>query len=348
MEDRLLFINKRPEIVEEFVKAYESEEFQVEVARSGVEGYRKIQAANYKVVVTGMILPDIDGTKLITYLKKHSPDTICIVYTTKLNVGQLAYLVNELRVFRIYLRPGDYRGEMLDGIQEAFEQYELNVQREEERLVAEETIKEQRIRFEEMRKRVLEQSKADEFMLKVMEPILLQTTNALSGLRDDEKAQLLEIEREIVLAYLKENKISVNSMPALEMKLKHQFYEGNENRSLRFDIESRIVQLPDTFADRLYMCLWVLNYRMNMLTKYYEAHVVIEFETSTKVRVVFSFLLPPDVWETQDEYEISKCITGVFEHVVKDNCTSFKREYANMKLSYEMGFDASEEAVFIG
>ena len=116
MENRLLLINKRREVIEEFTQAYAGEQFQIDVATSGLEGYKKLQASSYKLVVMGMIYPDVDGNKLLAYIRKSFPQTKCIVYTTKISVGQIAYLTNRMHVFRIFLRPADYKGEMLASI----------------------------------------------------------------------------------------------------------------------------------------------------------------------------------------------------------------------------------------
>ena len=125
MEDKLFLINKRPDVADEFVKAYEHEEFQIDIAMNGVEAVRKLQTSEYKLVVVGLIFPDIDGEKLLGYINKTAPETVCIVYATRISVAQIAYLTNRLHVFRIFLRPVEYRLEMLEAIQEGFEEYDL-------------------------------------------------------------------------------------------------------------------------------------------------------------------------------------------------------------------------------
>ncbi len=86
MKNNLLFINQNQDIIQEFLGAMEGREVPMEIdtADSGLEAAILLKKKTYKVVVTGMDLPTYDGTKIIEYLNKNYPQTICIVYTLSL------------------------------------------------------------------------------------------------------------------------------------------------------------------------------------------------------------------------------------------------------------------------
>ncbi|MBE5905315.1 MAG: response regulator [Lachnospiraceae bacterium] len=346
MENRLLLINKREEVVTEFLRCFEHEEFVIDVARSGVEGFERLRETDYKVVVTGTVFRDIDGEKLLNYIAKNKPETVCIVYTTKLSVAQVAYLTNRLHVFRVYLRPGDYRGEMLTGIQEAFELYDV---REAEREIEKEERKNlemQQERFNDMRQKVMQREEADTLLLRIFEPILNRIVESGDDLDEVERAQLLTVEKQIIAQYMKENQQPVGGLGTIEVKLRHQFFEGFENRRLSVRTGSMVIQLNQSFVDSVYMCIWLLIRRITMLTKSFQTEVDIDFETSTKVNVDVHFRLPDGVWQEEENRALSKKITTVHEQVVKDLCSDFVRKPVEDGLVYHLLLDSQREVIF--
>ena len=346
MEDKLLLINKRPDVVDEFVKAYEHEEFQIDIAMNGVEAVRKLQASEYKLVVVGLIFPDIDGEKLLGYINKTAPETVCIVYATRISVAQIAYLTNRLHVFRIFLRPVEYRLEMLEAIQEGFEEYDLKKRMFEIAEEEKEKMQFQQDRYAQMRKKVLDRQKADGLFLRVCDPILKELAYLGDNLKEEEQQQLLDIQKGIIAQYLKEHQLPVGGLTAIEVKLRHQFFEGNANRSLRVHTGSALLQLPEPFIEGMYMCIWVLIHRMTMLTKQFDAYVDVDFETSSKISLNVSFQLPPGVWEEQKRRAISKKITYVYESVVKEICGNMYREVEDIRVSYKLHLDAGRQVEF--
>lgn len=117
MENNLLFINQNKDIIQEFLAAMEGKEVPLEIdtADSGLDAALLLNKKLYKVVVTGLDLPTYDGTKIVEYLNQNYPETVCIVYTWRLELAHLKLLINERRVFRIFQRPMDY-GQMYEAI----------------------------------------------------------------------------------------------------------------------------------------------------------------------------------------------------------------------------------------
>lgn len=125
MENNLLFVNQNREIIREFLDAMKECTFEIDTADNGLDAAVLLRKKKYKVVITGVNLPSVDGSKLIAYLNQYCPQTVCIVYTRRLELAHLKLLVNERRVFRIFQKPADFKGEIYDAIQEAFEYYNV-------------------------------------------------------------------------------------------------------------------------------------------------------------------------------------------------------------------------------
>ena len=112
MAEKILFVNQRQEDVQEFSAAMRQMNYRVDVAEDGLTAVEKLETSEYAVMITDTVLKGMDGEKLIAHCNKNYPTTICIVYATKLSVGQLGFLSNQLDVFRIFLRPVDVSGKL--------------------------------------------------------------------------------------------------------------------------------------------------------------------------------------------------------------------------------------------
>lgn len=124
MENKILFVNKRPGLIEEFVEAMALFDFGINTATNGMDALKLLEQAEYKVVVTGLIMDEMDGVQLISRINQLYPSIACVVLTTKMNVAQLAYLINQLDVYRIYLRPVDLKGQFADMLMDALSYYD--------------------------------------------------------------------------------------------------------------------------------------------------------------------------------------------------------------------------------
>ena len=105
----LLFISKYPEIIHEFTDAMKDRDIEIETAINGIEAAAKIKKKNYDIVITGLSLEGYNGEQIITYLNKTAPSTVCIIYTTTISSAQLHFFINARNVFRVFLRPVDFR-----------------------------------------------------------------------------------------------------------------------------------------------------------------------------------------------------------------------------------------------
>ncbi|MBQ7077158.1 MAG: response regulator [Lachnospiraceae bacterium] len=346
MEDTLLLISSHEDVIAEFLEAYKGESFKIEVARNGVEAVRMIAAKTYKVVITNMLLKDIDGSKIVAFLKKTSPRTVCIVYTTKLSIGQVAFLINKAHVFKIFLRPADYKGEMLDAIEEGFtrfgvfeadkEDLETSIKREEE----------ERIRLVELKSNTMNRMEAVNLVRNFAEVILDTTAAINTALNETDRMKLLHLEKKVMITSLQESEKNIDSLMALEVIIKGHFFENVPDKNFNMLVESNLVRLPAHFVLKLYMCIWFLIEYINTISKKYEMNVGIQFETSTRLSVNMEVVLPEDTFIEDGIAPYDEAVRLMYEKLIADNCTMFDRMHTPHHVMYQLTLESNEEAVF--
>ncbi|MDD6305630.1 MAG: response regulator [Clostridiales bacterium] len=132
MARKLLFISKYRDIIQEFLDAMKDKDIQIETAQNGLEAAALLKKNEYQVVVTGLTMDGYNGEQLISYINRAHPNTACIIYTTTISAAQLHFFINKRDVFRVFLRPVNFRMEFFDALEEAFEYYAVKVKNSEE------------------------------------------------------------------------------------------------------------------------------------------------------------------------------------------------------------------------
>ncbi len=101
----ILVVDDEPEILA-LAKEILGSMGHVEVCASGKEAVAKLQAHNYDLVLTDMLMPEMGGMELIQYLRLNQPETLAIVFTGHANyedavaavkMGAFDYLVKPLQ-----------------------------------------------------------------------------------------------------------------------------------------------------------------------------------------------------------------------------------------------------------
>jgi DNA-binding NtrC family response regulator len=59
----------------------QSEGYRVEMAEDGAEGIQRLQEEPVDLVITDLVMPEIDGFQVMEYLQEHSPDTVAVAIT---------------------------------------------------------------------------------------------------------------------------------------------------------------------------------------------------------------------------------------------------------------------------
>ncbi len=132
MARKLLFANKHRDVIESFLRAMSDKDLEIDVTENGIEAMEMIEKNKYQVVVTGMLIDGHNGEQLVSYINSEHPEIVCIVYATTISAPQLHFFINKRDVFRVFLRPVDFRAEFSEALEEAFEYYDVKAKNREE------------------------------------------------------------------------------------------------------------------------------------------------------------------------------------------------------------------------
>ena len=123
MKRNLLFISRYPEIIDEFQGILEEKQIETDIAQNGTDAMELLKQKEYQILVTDLNLDGYNGDKIISYVNQVFPNTICMLYTNSISAVQLGFYLNKRDVFRVFLRPVNFRQ---DSRQERLKQLEDN------------------------------------------------------------------------------------------------------------------------------------------------------------------------------------------------------------------------------
>ncbi len=241
MKNNLLFINQNREIIRKFLEAMKEYALDIDTASTAEEVVAVFKKKKYKVVITGMDLPGFDGSKIIAYLNRYFPQTVCMVYTSRLELAHLKLLVNERKVFQIFHKSVDFRGEICNAVMEAFEYYDIQEKKHQEKLVLEQKIKSARENLRELEHAAKTEGHENQELFVFFETMMKSCfVNVKTSLSKQERRLLFLYEKELVSYVLKGN-CSQENLDALNQKL-YGACKGDERQRLE-PIAEKLCQL---------------------------------------------------------------------------------------------------------
>lgn len=311
MERKLLFINHRPEVVKEFTFAMEHQEFMIETASNGYDAAVLLKKQEYPVVILGMVLDGYNGEQILTYLNKHCPRTVCIVYTTVLTPGQLKFLVNERKVFRIFLRPINYYREFPQAIEEAFLEYGLQEKQVEEKLELQKAYCQKREELFDLAETIKRQrrgfGKSKKFLNFLLEQSLIEKKEILSS---KEYQELFQAEIDLVSQYERFRGKRFRNLITVEEELLQEF--ASLGREITFDVKDEVSGLlPEPFLRKFKTIMCVLLRRYMLLTRDYQAYIQIKQHSSSTTFIIEIIIKMPE--------EIFKECSKITAEAVRNN-----------------------------
>lgn len=221
MKNNLLFINQNQEIIQEFLSAMKGYSFDIDTADGGLAAAAFIKKKRYKVVITGMNLSKFDGSRLIAYLNQYCPWTVCIVYTRRLELAHLKLLVNERKVFRIFQKSADFRGEVYEAIMAAFEVYDLKEKQQQEKQILEQKLRNGQAGLIELKQGLLGQNQKKQQLAMFLQMLLkVYAKNVKIALSKKERHLLFWYETELMSHILEAASCSQEGLE----NIKHEMY----------------------------------------------------------------------------------------------------------------------------
>lgn len=78
---KTLIIDDEPGIRQQLSFVLEDEGYEVQTASTGLEGLKEAEFKNFDIVITDLMLPDLDGMEIVSRVKQINPDTIVVMIT---------------------------------------------------------------------------------------------------------------------------------------------------------------------------------------------------------------------------------------------------------------------------
>ncbi len=206
MKNNLLFVNHNQGIIREFLEAMKGYSIEIDTADKSEKVAALLKKKKYKVVITGMNLTGFDGSKIIAYLNQYCPQTVCMVYTGRLELVHLKLLVNERKVFRIFQKSSDFGGEVCNAVMDAFEYYDMQETKSQERQILEQKLKSARANVRNLEEgAMIREQEKQELAVFLRTMLHTYTQNVETVLNRKERKVLLFYEAELMNQLLKES-----------------------------------------------------------------------------------------------------------------------------------------------
>ena len=230
MENNLLFVNQNHDIIRQFLAVMREYHFAIDTADNGQDAVAFLKRRKYRVMVTGMDLTKIDGSKLIAYLNKFYPQTVCIVYTRRLELAHLKLLVNERRVCRIFENTADFGGEIYSAIMAAFEHYDIQQKDLQKRQILEQKLKNGQKSLRALKLAVMDDKSEQEEMAVFLHALFRVYARNIKVLLPRRERQLLFAYETELISRLLDGSARPENLQAMKQKLYQEC--GNEGSSL--------------------------------------------------------------------------------------------------------------------
>jgi DNA-binding NtrC family response regulator len=78
---RILVIDDDPVVLDLIAETLSTNGYEVATAPSGESGIRELERNSYDLVLSDLVMPDVDGMEVLNHAAKSSPKTVCIIIT---------------------------------------------------------------------------------------------------------------------------------------------------------------------------------------------------------------------------------------------------------------------------
>jgi two-component system, sensor histidine kinase and response regulator len=85
----ILIIEDEARLRDNLQTLLQSEGYHVTTAQNGAEGIKRLRQESFDLVITDLVMPEIDGFQVLEYLKGYSPETVVVVMTAYVSAGSV-------------------------------------------------------------------------------------------------------------------------------------------------------------------------------------------------------------------------------------------------------------------
>jgi signal transduction histidine kinase len=83
----ILLIEDEARLRENLQALLQREDYRVTTAQNGAEGIKQLRQESFDLVITDLVMPEVDGFQVLEYLKAYSPTTVVVVMTAYVSAG---------------------------------------------------------------------------------------------------------------------------------------------------------------------------------------------------------------------------------------------------------------------
>jgi two-component system response regulator PilR (NtrC family) len=85
----ILLIEDEARLRDNLQTLLQSAGYHVTTAQNGAEGIKQLRKGPFDLVLTDLVMPEVDGFQVLEYLKAYSPETVVVVMTAYVSAGSV-------------------------------------------------------------------------------------------------------------------------------------------------------------------------------------------------------------------------------------------------------------------
>ena len=340
MKDSVLFVNRDQAEIKEFLNAMQDYTFEIDTADSGLEAAVLLRKKSYKVVITGMNLSTYDGMKLLAYLNGHCPYTACIVYTTRIDLAQLRVLVNQREVFRIFLKPVNYRGDFYNAIKDGFAYYDIReAEMEEQKILEQKQRNMENTEVQEVETPgKIEWNQMKSFMRSL---VPWSVENFDISLSEEERQILVTYEQTILDYYLQEKYKACDSLEMLKTRIDQEFVL-NEQQQIVIETNQKLVNSKPGFYEQLHFMIWLLVTQIAEISDTYSVKIGMDFQIPFRPMIRIQASTSREEWKRYKEKKLCQERIKVITSIIEAFAERYKMEITEDSIIYQIQMRTEE------
>jgi DNA-binding NtrC family response regulator len=124
MNRTLLIVDDEPKVINSLNRQLRYDGYTIHSANSGEKGLRLLNNKDIGVVLSDLMMPEMDGITFLELVKQHKPDVVRMLLTANGSLDSAMDAINRLQIFGYLTKP--WTDEQLKGtIAKAFSHYNL-------------------------------------------------------------------------------------------------------------------------------------------------------------------------------------------------------------------------------
>lgn len=331
MNREILFVNRDPKVGENFILETGLKEKNIRMVFTADEAITQLEKSEFKIMITETNLPVMDGVQLIEYVNSKYPKTICIVYTSRMSKGQLTFMINHLRVWRIFLRPIENMTVVEEALQDGLAYYD---RRASYRLVKEkvETNAHKTDLIREEIQRAIIQCEWMDIQLKKsirrsLELFSVFEKEEVKGIR-----QIMSDSETLIISHImKWDEKKYQDFGTLKQSLKVEFSRGKQRTIDVFAVVEN-KKLPIEVMYRIDLLSWLYSFRIAEAVREYHIEVKIESEEESEIKLDLCAYIEGDVDQYRNEYPNLDPFTDEIIAIMKQESHCLELEIEEKKI----------------